>query len=77
MNVEKLVNVKLDLTPSEIADLFCDMDNNEQAEFFNKIGSNVQSWIHPFVFQLQTVVDTCSLTPEAKQVMFEIGEYSK
>ncbi len=66
----------INITPSEIAKLFCNMDADEQAIFFNVIASEIKLWENPFCFQLQAVTDSPELLDEARKVMKEIGEYA-
>lgn len=72
-----LTAVEVDITPAKCADIFATMDGDEQAEFFNALAEHIKEWQNPFCFQLQSVIDSGKLTAEAKQVMFEIGNYSK
>lgn len=70
---EKIV---FDVSPEEVAKMFCEMDSEDQAKFFNAIAKEVKSWKYDFVFQLQHISDESCLTPEARTVMREIGEYA-
>lgn len=72
----KQVEVKLPITVNDVADLFCSMDGEEQALFFNCIGENVKKWNMGFIFQMQSVCDTEKLTEEGRKIMKEIGDYS-
>lgn len=33
-----------DLSPAEVAELFCDMNSSDQAEFFNAVAEIARSW---------------------------------
>ena len=74
--LKRIYPVELSVTPKEVADLFCSMDNNEQADFFNAVADNVKEWGSLFIFQLQEIVNTEKLTEPAKQIMREIGYYA-
>lgn len=75
--LSKPVMVEWELTPQQLAKFFCQMDGEEQAEFFNAIGEEVQSWEMPLCFQLQGIVDTGKLNGGGISVMREIGEYAE
>lgn len=72
--ITKQVPVKL--TPEDVAQMFCEMDSNEQARFFNEIAETVKGWDQPFSFQLQAVTDKPELTSQARNVMAQIGIYA-
>ncbi len=76
MKITKRKDVTLDVTPNDIADLFCSMDSDEQAIFFNKVAKNIKQWESPLYFQLQAITDSAELTEEARLIMKEIGDYS-
>lgn len=76
LKITKNINADILLSSIEVANLFCSMDEEQQAEFFNAIGENVGFWNAPFVFQLQAMIDTGALTEKGKRIMKEIGEYS-
>lgn len=63
------------LTPEELANEFCEMDANEQAEFFNSVGFKTSLWDKHLVFQLQAIVDTHKLSPNGRWFMRTVGEY--
>lgn len=70
------INYSTEITPQKVGDLFCSMDNNEMADFFNEIAINIKDWQHPFVFQMQGLTDTNHLSDGAREIMKQIGEYS-
>lgn len=72
----KNLDHKIEVSAIEVADLFCSMDGEEQALFFNKIAENVAKWNNGFIFQLQAICDTELLNDGGKKIMREIGEYS-
>lgn len=74
--LKKNIEIEMPLNVSDIARLFCSMDNNEQAMFFNRVAENVGEWDKPFCFQLQSICDTELLSDGAKEIMKEIGNYS-
>lgn len=63
--------------PSEVARMFCSMDDTEMAIFFNTVAWVVDNeWTNPLSFQLASVTGNKSLTEQGRKVMQEIGEYS-
>jgi len=75
--MEKTITIKFTLTPQEIAKLFCDMDMDDQATFFNEIDNIVTTeWLAPFCFQLESITNSSILTNNGRKIMKEIGEYS-
>lgn len=72
------VQVEISITPSKLADLFCQMDANEQASFFNLIADDVATWPScNFELQMQYVTDSGVLTDGGRQIMKTIGAYSE
>lgn len=76
LKIKKSIEADINISVDEVADMFCNMDGEQQAAFFNRIGENVKTWSAHFVFQLQSIVDTETLTIDGKQIMYEIGQYS-
>jgi hypothetical protein len=75
--LSKPVMVEWGLSPQQLAKFFCEMNGEEQAEFFNAIGEEVQTWERSLCFQLQGIVDTGKLNGGGIAVMREIGEYAE
>lgn len=71
-----ITQVEMQLKPIDVATLFCNMDGNEQADFFNQIALIARDWKNPFCFQLQAIIDANVLTEEGRHIMAEIGQYS-
>ena len=72
-----LINDKLvDITPEILAELFAELDADEQAMFFNHVDMVASKWQAPFCFQLQSITDSELLTLQGRRVMQGIGEYS-
>ena len=69
-------NVLIEVTPELVAEMFCDMDSEEQARFFNGMADIISTWGRDFCFQLQYVTDEPSLSACGREVMQQIGEYS-
>jgi len=70
--------ISYEVSAEQIAKLFCQLDGEEMADFFNTIHKIVkEEWQAPFCFQLQFVSDSPVLTPEGKAIMCEIGDYGK
>jgi hypothetical protein len=75
--IERDVSLKIAVTPYDIAKAFCNMNADEQAEFFNYIEHFTHQWKNPFCFQLQNIQDSNKLTAGGKDIMYLIGQYSK
>lgn len=69
--IERRVSVKLEPTPKELAREFAAMGNHEQAEFFNTLAEELDSWS----MQLQYVRDSVILSNKGLALMKLIGEY--
>lgn len=65
------------VTATELAGLFCELDGEEQAEFFNSVAERVDSWGSSFCFQLQAVLDSHRLNAGGITIMRQIGEYGE
>jgi hypothetical protein len=67
-----------DVTPELVAEIFAEMDAEEQARFFNHISEVASKWGASgyLEMQLQAITDDCGLTLAGRRVMQEIGEYS-
>ncbi len=63
--------VEIPLSGNDIADLFWELDEHAQSDFFNRLGSYSR-----LVFQLQSVTDSGGLSYEGRVAMSRIGEYS-
>lgn len=63
--------VEIPLSGANIAELFWELDEHAQADFFNRLSEEDR-----LVFQLQAVTDTETLTDAGRVVMARIGEYS-
>lgn len=64
------------LTPQQVAQLFCSMDNEEMAAFFNEVAKDVATWNSDFCFQMQSLTDTKELSDAARGIMAQIGNYA-
>lgn len=70
------IEIALDITPEEIADLFAGMDETGQAAFFNRVSEITEEWSGNWVQQLQYISDDDSLTMGARSIMSSIGDYA-
>lgn len=79
--MEALINNEIvEVTPELLAEQFCNLGQDEQARFYNRvaevatnIGSPDGCW---FPLQLQAITDDDGLTLGGRRVMQYIGEYS-
>jgi hypothetical protein len=72
----KVITTSIGLTPELLAEGFCSLRSDEQAEFFNHIAALASEWEAPLGFQLQAITDEDGLTLAGRRVMQGIGEYS-
>lgn len=75
MEIQRNIDINVELSPEDIADCFCDLRDDEQAVFFNRISEVVKKWGSPFCFQLQHIINNGILTRDGKEIMCQIGEY--
>jgi len=75
--IERKITVGIELTPEELAFSFCNMGDNNQADFFNEVARITAKWERPFCFQLQYITDSERLTDEGREVMVSIGAYGE
>lgn len=76
--IKRSQEVLISPTAFELATEFCEMDADEQAEFFNAIHEiTSKTFRQPFVFQLQAVTDSTALTDDGRSIMDAIGNYSQ
>ena len=66
-------------TPQELADCFSGMDADKQAEFFNRLYGQDNSWgpNTSWPFQFQYITDSEILSINGREMMRMIGEYSE
>lgn len=74
--IERMTTIEVNPTPRELASEFCNMVDEDQAEFFNHIARIVDGWDHDFVFQLQSLTDCGKLTEGGRGIMENIGVYA-
>lgn len=77
MIINQEVLVQVTVTPEKMGELFCEMDCEQQADFFNSIAHEVISWDDPFCFQIEGMIGEKSLTDGARKIMSVLGEYSQ
>lgn len=75
--MKRQIEIEIQPTPKELAELFCEMNSDGHVEFFNEIANCVKEWNQNFCFQLQFISDSGKLTNDARIIMQQIGEYSK
>ena len=76
MKVKKTISGEVDISPSELADIFYQMDSDEQASVFNNIFRFAGINGSRLPMQLQYVTDSKNLTDEGRSVMRLIGDYA-
>lgn len=71
------MEIEVELTPEDIAQLFCDLDSAQQARFFNHVGEIASRWKGMgLAMQLQYITDEDGLNYAGRRVMQHIGDYS-
>jgi hypothetical protein len=74
--IKRNIIQEIQLTPKELATEFCEMDDEQQSEFFNQIGWIVQTrWDEPFEFQMQNIIDSSKLNDFGKNILKIIRDY--
>ena len=73
--ITKTVNIKLELTPKDLAEEFCEMDSDEQVEFFNYVGKLSKDWDKPFALQCQSMKDSEVITKDGKKIIEVLWDY--
>jgi len=75
--IKRNIDIELKLKPEELAEQFCDMNANEQVEFFNTLGFITSVWEKPLAFQLQAIRDLNRLSTNGKYFIEKLAEYAK
>lgn len=73
--LQRKITIDVVTTPDELAFEFANMDDEQQAMFFNELARLTAKWERPFCFQLQSLIDNPALTREGRLIMEEIGDY--
>jgi hypothetical protein len=71
-SLETTVYTKISVSVNQLVELFWSMDENEQAEFFNKLGE-----VEGLPLQLQAVTDSEMLRFSGRWAMDTIGQYAE
>jgi len=74
--MKRRMDIKVQLTPYELATDFCDMGSDEQALFFQYIMQISDTWEKPFCMQVQYIIDSEQFSNDSKRFMRLLGEYS-
>ena len=77
MSLKRSTELEITITPEELASEFCEMDNHQQAKFFNMVSAITSDWDMSFCFQLQGVIDSPDMKPEGLDIMRQFGEYAE
>ena len=76
MQFVKTTAISFELTPSDLAEAWCGMNSDEQAEFFNTLAVLAHDWNAPLEAQLQYLNDNPTLNDAGRSAMRLIGDYS-
>lgn len=75
--LNKTFNFPVNISPQEAAKVFCNMNDEEQAVFFNSIAEIVEKeWKNPLGFQLTDIPLRGILNKGGANVMRTIGRYA-
>jgi len=74
--ITRTEEIKLKLTPQEVAKAFINSDSEFQVEFFNEVAIQVEGWGNPLYSQMQWITESEKLTNGAREIMRIIGEYA-
>lgn len=74
--MKKTFELNIALSGSELAAEFCNLDEIEQAAFFNAIAKDAGSWQVPFAIQMAEVERTGLVTKEGRSIMRTIGQFA-
>ena len=77
IKISRKIDIDVEMSPEDIADCFCELHDDGQALFFNRIAEVVATWGNPFCFQLQSIADNKVLTGDGRKIMRQIGEYGQ
>lgn len=75
----KSIMTRVEISPDELAELFCLMNGVDQAEFFSKVAEHADKWkddVGSFEMQMQYVTDSI-ITPGGRRIMQIIGDYAQ
>lgn len=75
--LKKQFTEEITLNPIELAEEFCEMDGDQQAEFFNAIGYIVnKSWNgRPFDYQMYEIIHSAKLNKFGEHILEVIKQY--
>ena len=68
--------VEIEVTPKEMAEVFADWHDDEQALFFTELANCIERWDDTFSFQCNGISECEELTSAGRNIMRIIGEYS-
>lgn len=74
VEIKREIEVSIDPTPEELAEVFWGMSSGKQAVFFNRLGEMSN---YRLCFQLQAVTDEPGLNSNGRYAMQLVGEYSQ
>ena len=75
--IYRTIEIEIKPSPEELAEVFTNMDGDEQARFFNAIHGFTENWEKPFDMQLAYITASKELTLRGQRTMELIGEYGK
>lgn len=61
--------IDIELKPYQLAEIFADMNDDEQCVFFNRLGAIAKQWQNPIEFQLAAIMACDRLDDDGKRVL--------
>lgn len=74
--MKKLIEINIALSGKEVAAEFCNLDEVEQAAFFNAIAKDAETWQNRFDLQMAAVERTGLVTSGGRSIMRIIGQFA-
>lgn len=76
-SIKKEIGINVDISPKELAHLFCNMYADEQGSFFNEVARHVSRyWAEPFEDQALQIANSSTINGEGRGIMHILGKYS-
>lgn len=75
--MKKNIEVNIEITPEEMAAMWCAMGSDEQARFLNEIGNIAVEWKPGYLErQMQYITDAIEIEDTGRWVMKLMGDYA-
>jgi hypothetical protein len=74
--IKRKIDIEIDITMDEMAEVFCKASAHRQALFFKRVAEITAKWDAPFSHQLQAIVDMPLVDDKTRRLMQHIGQYA-